>query len=189
VVLDHARHQFARWNRIRDMPSVTIAMPDVPYYVDKIRELLPRAKLHLVQDIGLIFSEWRAELDAVAIPAERGSAWTLRYPQFSVVVPEPGIIKVPLAYPIGRHDAAFASFMNTWIDLKRKGRNNRDALQLLEARTRRGTRSASLARRERRPALGRMRQSRPSSRTITDTRMGQLVINNQCSRNSSSPGV
>ena len=53
-------------------------------------------------------------------PAERGSAWTLLYPQFSVVVPEPGIIKVPLAYPIAEHDAAFAGFMNTWIDLKRK---------------------------------------------------------------------
>ena len=57
---------------------------------------------------------------ALAMPAERGSAWTLLYPQFSVVVPEPGIVKIPLAYPIGRHDEAFASFINTWIDLKRK---------------------------------------------------------------------
>ena len=54
------------------------------------------------------------------MPAERGSAWTLQYPQFSVVVPEPGIVKVPLAYPIARHDEAFASFINTWIELKRK---------------------------------------------------------------------
>ena len=42
------------------------------------------------------------------------------YPQFSVVVPEPGIVKVPLAFPLARHDLAFASFINTWIDLKRK---------------------------------------------------------------------
>ena len=29
-------------------------------------------------------------------------------------------MKVPLAFPVARHDQAFASFMNTWIDLKRK---------------------------------------------------------------------
>jgi hypothetical protein len=27
---------------------------------------------------------------------------------------------VPLAYAIARHDQVFASFVNTWIDLKRK---------------------------------------------------------------------
>jgi ABC-type amino acid transport substrate-binding protein len=53
-------------------------------------------------------------------PAERGSAWTLLYPQYSVVVPGPGIVKVPLAYPIARHDLAFAGFVNTWIELKRR---------------------------------------------------------------------
>ena len=37
-----------------------------------------------------------------------------------MVVPAPGITKVPLAYPIGAQDPAFASFMNTWLDLKRK---------------------------------------------------------------------
>jgi Na+/H+-dicarboxylate symporter/ABC-type amino acid transport substrate-binding protein len=120
VVPDYARDEFSSWSRLRERPSLTIAMPDVPYYVDKVREMLPRAKLNLVQDIGLVFSAWRPDVDAVAIPAERGSAWTLLYPQFSVVVPEPGIIKVPLGYPISRRDEAFASFINTWIDLKRK---------------------------------------------------------------------
>ena len=42
------------------------------------------------------------------------------YPAYSVVVPEPGLVKVPLAYPIARHDQAFATFINTWIDLKKK---------------------------------------------------------------------
>ena len=50
----------------------------------------------------------------------RRSAWTLRYPAFSVVVPGPDPIKVPLAYPIGKRDAAFARVVNTWIALNRK---------------------------------------------------------------------
>ena len=96
-------------------------MPDVPYYIDKLRRRAPNAELRVIHgDLASVFKNWDANLDALAIPAERGSAWTLLYPQFSVVVPEPTIMKVPLAYPIGRHDAAFASFINTWIDLKRK---------------------------------------------------------------------
>jgi len=37
-----------------------------------------------------------------------------------VVVPEPGALKVPLAYPIARQDHRFGEFVNTWIELKRK---------------------------------------------------------------------
>jgi ABC-type amino acid transport substrate-binding protein len=29
-------------------------------------------------------------------------------------------VKIPLAYPIAGHDEAFAAFVNTWIELKRK---------------------------------------------------------------------
>ena len=58
--------------------------------------------------------------DALVLPAERGSAWTLMYPAYSVVVPGPDPIRVPLAYPIGKRDQSLAAFVNTWIALKRK---------------------------------------------------------------------
>ena len=61
-----------------------------------------------------------AGADALALPAERGSAWTLRYPAYSVVVPGPDPIRVPLAYPIGKRDEPLARVVNTWIALKRK---------------------------------------------------------------------
>jgi ABC-type amino acid transport substrate-binding protein len=60
------------------------------------------------------------DVDAILLPAERGSAWTLLHPQYAVVVPEPGLSKVPLAWPIARRDQALASFVNTWIELKRR---------------------------------------------------------------------
>jgi ABC-type amino acid transport substrate-binding protein len=73
-----------------------------------------------VEDLAAWFEAWDPSVDALALPAERGSAWTLMHPRFSVVVPQPGIVKVPLAFPLAGHDLAFASFVNTWIDLKRK---------------------------------------------------------------------
>ena len=120
LVPDHMRHRFATWDGIRDLGAISIAVPDVPYYIAKLRELAPRARLAIVDDVARTLERRDSGFDAFALPAERGSAWTLIHPRYSVVVPEPSPIKVPLAYPIARHDLAFASFVNTWIDLKRK---------------------------------------------------------------------
>ena len=62
----------------------------------------------------------RHGLDVVALSAERGSFLTLLQPKYTVVVPEPDIVRVPLAYGLARHDLAWASFVNTWIELKRR---------------------------------------------------------------------
>ena len=59
-------------------------------------------------------------MDAVALPAERGSVSTLLDPKYTVVVPEPDTIKIPLAYPVARHDQEWTQFVNTWIELKRR---------------------------------------------------------------------
>jgi Na+/H+-dicarboxylate symporter/ABC-type amino acid transport substrate-binding protein len=121
VVPDHSRELFYSWDDIGRLTPLVIAVPNVPYYIDKLREVAPTADLRVIQqDVNRVFDQWDPEVDALAFAAERGSAWTLRYPKFSVVVPGPNILRVPMAYPIGRHDAAFASFINTWIDLKRK---------------------------------------------------------------------
>lgn len=119
VVPDHDRDRYTTWDAIRARGRFTIAVPDVPYYIQKLREMLPAADLRVVKDLEPLF-ETASQVDAIALPAERGSAWTLRYPAYSVVVPGPDPIRVPLAYPLSKHDEAFASFVNTWITLKRK---------------------------------------------------------------------
>jgi Na+/H+-dicarboxylate symporter len=120
AVPDHARNTFASWDDIRRLPELTVAVPNVPYYRQLIRARLPQARIRDIDDVGAWFAAWDPAVAAIALPAERGSAWTLMYPQLSIVIPQPGIVKVPLAFPLAGHDQAFASFMNTWIDLKRK---------------------------------------------------------------------
>ena len=89
--------------------------------VADIHHLLPQADLQIVTDVMPFFAtDNQAGLDGLAFAAERGSAWTLMYPRLAVVIPEPDLVKVPLAYPIGAGDQAFARFINTWIELKRK---------------------------------------------------------------------
>ena len=118
VVPDHRRDEFTSWKDISQLGGLTIAAPDLPYYHSKLRALLPGATITVKHDVATWFEA--PDSDALALPAERGSAWTLRYPAFSVVVPSPDPIKVPLAYPIGKRDEPLARMVNTWLALKRK---------------------------------------------------------------------
>jgi ABC-type amino acid transport substrate-binding protein len=46
--------------------------------------------------------------------------WSLLYPEYSVVVPQPDIVTIPIAYAVGRNDQELLAFLNTWLDLKKK---------------------------------------------------------------------
>jgi len=121
IVPDANRGEFATWEQLRARPGLRLGIPDMPYYVQKIKERLPQAEVQLVTSVTPFFvTDDQSGLDGLAFAAERGSAWTLMYPKLSVVIPEPDLVKVPLAYPIGGGDQAFARFINTWIELKRK---------------------------------------------------------------------
>ena len=109
----------AQVSTIRALGAITIVVPDIPYYVDKLHDLAPRAVLDIRFQDEPLLPVTDSKVDAVLLPAERVSAWTLMYPQYSVVVPGPNPIRVPLAFPIGKRDEKFASFINTWIALKR----------------------------------------------------------------------
>jgi ABC-type amino acid transport substrate-binding protein len=52
--------------------------------------------------------------------AERGSAWTLAYPQYSVVVPQPDVVRVPVAFPMRAGDERLREFVNHWIEICRR---------------------------------------------------------------------
>jgi Na+/H+-dicarboxylate symporter len=120
IVPDGDRATFTEWSAIRSVPHLRVAVPDVPYYVDKIRELLPAASIRTFGEVKDLLSQPTPDFDAIAFPAERGSAWTLIYPKYTVVVPQPARIRVPLAYPLARHDHAMASFIDSWVELKEK---------------------------------------------------------------------
>jgi hypothetical protein len=59
-------------------------------------------------------------VDAFVLTAERGSFLTLLHPAFSVAVPHPLDIRLPLAYPVAAPDLEAARFHGTWIEVKRK---------------------------------------------------------------------
>jgi len=120
VVPDYRRQDFGDWERIRDLKGVRIGVPDISAFVEILRSQVPAAEVAPFREAAEVFGERSQKLDAILLPAERGSVWTLLYPQYCVVVPQPGVIKIPLAYTIARHDQPLANIVNTWIELKKR---------------------------------------------------------------------
>jgi proton glutamate symport protein len=85
-----------------------------------VHELAPRATIQRFMSVEEVFGSRKLDVAAFVLGAERGSAWTLLHPEYSVVVPEGRLIRIPLAYPLARRDQEFAAFVNAWIELKRK---------------------------------------------------------------------
>jgi ABC-type amino acid transport substrate-binding protein len=120
IVKDDLRDQVSSWARIRQLGAFGVIAPNAPYYLSVIQARAPSLRVG-VKDLQVIeHALEQGTADAVILPAESGSVWTLLYPQYSVVVPDSDFVKVPLAYPLARRDLALASFINAWIELKRR---------------------------------------------------------------------
>jgi Na+/H+-dicarboxylate symporter len=122
LVPDHRREEFSTWEAVRALGPVRIGVPPVSSLAEKLRSEAPRATTVAFDSLEQIFGDPGVGADAFLVSAERGSIWTLLHPDYSVVVPRPGPVTAPIAYPIANHDREFADFVNTWIELKRKDR-------------------------------------------------------------------
>jgi ABC-type amino acid transport substrate-binding protein len=124
LVPDYRRADFSSAEWIRSTPGLKVAVPDIPYLLGLIQREFPDvAALPMPLDAArpADYLQVRGErVDALAETAERGSFLTLLHPEYSVAIPHPVILKIPLAYPVARHDVEFARFLSNWIDLKQK---------------------------------------------------------------------
>jgi Na+/H+-dicarboxylate symporter/ABC-type amino acid transport substrate-binding protein len=120
VVRDELRQTYSDWSAIRRRGRVTIGVPAIRELEMKVRAQLPEAQIVHLSSADEVFARLSQSMEAFTLTAERGSAWTLLHPELSVAVPLPGLMKMPLAYPIARKDETFATVVNTWIDLRTK---------------------------------------------------------------------
>jgi ABC-type amino acid transport substrate-binding protein len=60
------------------------------------------------------------DMDGMVYAAERGSAWTLIYPEYAVAVPRGSNSKVPIAFGVPKGQEEFVGFLNSWLNLKIK---------------------------------------------------------------------
>ena len=119
VTRDQQREHFRTWDAIRQLGPVKIGVPDVPAFRRAVSSRAPALELVPLRQADQ-FLTGRDEVMAYVLPAERGSVLTLLHPSYSVVVPQPDTIKLPIAYPLARGDERWVRFINTWLDLKHR---------------------------------------------------------------------
>jgi ABC-type amino acid transport substrate-binding protein len=121
VVPDHRRADFSDAAWVRAQQGLRLGVPDLPSIEALVRREFPKARIVPVSvtdatnpfDSGL-------PVDAFVLTAERGSFLTLLHPAFSIAVPRPLDIRLPVAYPVANRDLEATRFLSTWIELKRK---------------------------------------------------------------------
>jgi ABC-type amino acid transport substrate-binding protein len=121
VVKADLKNEFATINDIKRTGSLNIGVAAYKKdYAIKLTKDFPKFNVIMVESIRSFFEDNKQNLDALALSAEGGSAWTLLYPEYEIVVPKPELTKHPLGYPIVKGDQQMLNFINNWIDLKKK---------------------------------------------------------------------
>jgi len=117
MVPDHRRDDFATVSSIRALRDLRVAVIDEPYFIAALQELLPDATILPIQSQRDFFRQRGDTIDALVTAAEVGGAWSLVYPDFTVVVTQPILARFPAAFAVARSNGELARFLSNWIDV------------------------------------------------------------------------
>jgi Na+/H+-dicarboxylate symporter len=120
VVKDYLRKKRDTLQEFRTIEGLTLGVINDRYILERIRSRIPNARVVAVDSPRSFFEGELADLDALAIDAESGSAWTLLYPEYAVVTLSGLARQWPLGYAVAGQDLELLDFMNHWINLKKK---------------------------------------------------------------------
>ncbi|MEH6570308.1 MAG: transporter substrate-binding domain-containing protein, partial [Halioglobus sp.] len=121
LVADHRRKEFTSLRAVQRLPDLQLGVVQTDIALRHLLEsAVPQVNLVTVASPRGFLRGSAPELDAVAYSAEGGSAWTLLYPAYTVVVPKPGRMKLSMAYPVPRGEGEWKGYVSQWITIKRK---------------------------------------------------------------------
>ncbi|MCJ8319872.1 MAG: cation:dicarboxylase symporter family transporter [Colwellia sp.] len=120
IVKDIRRAEFTHWEGILKRDDLIIGIPEIFFYKDAINRFFTHGKAWEITTPRLFFKEEFQHIDGMLFGAATASAWTLLYPNYTVVVPKPIRAPISMAFPINKNDSAFELFMRNWISMKQQ---------------------------------------------------------------------
>jgi Na+/H+-dicarboxylate symporter/ABC-type amino acid transport substrate-binding protein len=118
VVQDYRRAEFSDREALKELKAPKLAVLDVPYFISFVRDRLPNAELVTIKSAEEFFQPKGKTFDGFVYSAEAGSAWSLLYPEYTVVVPPPPI-KLPVSYAVARGNQELVDYVNALVELKK----------------------------------------------------------------------
>ena len=144
VLPDYRKSQLRDIQQYQKKSDLVLAVVAHGYSSERIEHVLPNAKIIRLANEAEYFAGVYLAVDGLVTNAETGSAWTLTHPDFSVVNPLGGQVRVPLYYAT-KSDHRFQQFLQNWIELQRTNGNlqtlyqywilGKDASQPLKSRS------------------------------------------------------
>lgn len=117
LVPDYRRRRFMSRSAINDLGPIRIGIVGAPRISQRFLNKFPDIELVSLKSHHDYVSGDRPDLAGVAVVAEIGAAWTLRYPQYSVVIPSDVEIRSPLVYPVAPDAVELVAFVERWVGL------------------------------------------------------------------------
>jgi Na+/H+-dicarboxylate symporter len=115
IVADHDRNNFADYAAILKLPSLKIAATSYRFKEGSGQKAFPGANIIEISNLRDFFNGKHPEINAMLYTAEAASAWTLIYPNWTVVVPKGLNIKAPVAYILPQSTMRWQKFVDTWL--------------------------------------------------------------------------
>lgn len=119
IVPNEKRNDFKSSYELGNSTNLSLGVVS-SYYSKKVKRYIPDAKIIELKSPRDYFKTRHEKLDGLIYSAEAGAAWTIIYPSFSVVVPRPFIVTIPMGYPMPLGDEKWKEYVNTWLELKQK---------------------------------------------------------------------
>jgi Na+/H+-dicarboxylate symporter len=121
VVPDHRRSDFDTVGELVSAEKIRLGVVNDPTIVRLVERTLANAEAVEIPRVAAFFESETLSADGLIISAEAGSAWTLIYPEFQVVLPFTDVTAWPLGYATAPGDEKFLRFLDLWVDLMRDG--------------------------------------------------------------------
>ncbi len=121
VVGDYLANDFQTLLEIYRRRGMRIGVVGASELEEWVKLDFPDVELVPLEKYGDFFEGVGHDLDGLFISAEAGSAWTLLYPKYHVLVP-PDKVALPYVYPIAHRDEEMENLLDHWIELRRKDR-------------------------------------------------------------------
>ncbi|NRB42642.1 MAG: transporter substrate-binding domain-containing protein, partial [Pseudomonadales bacterium] len=115
IVADHDRNKFSDYAEILTLPSFKIAATPYRFKEGSGQEAFPDADIIEIRNLRDFFNGKHPDIKAMLYTAESASAWTLIYPNWTVVVPKGLSIKNPVAYILPQSTIRWQKFVDTWL--------------------------------------------------------------------------
>ncbi|AOW78570.1 hypothetical protein A3Q34_18020 [Colwellia sp. PAMC 20917] len=122
IVKDERRVEFKLWSKIIENKALIIGIPETFFYQTAVERNFIHNKAWKISTPRLFFKEKHQHFDGMLFGAAAASAWTLLYPEYTVIVPKPVLAPISMAFPINHNDQAFELFMRNWINMKQQSK-------------------------------------------------------------------